>query len=569
MAATVGVWYERDGYDTSGKRLVGRQAAGEQFLKALVEHGADDTLFCVAPTKEQFEDYRQRVLGWLTREKRIVAVAPQDSAALAKIGCLYRPEPTLAPYAWQRRFGDQRGYSLVGVTHTICTKAVLGQFGQLAVAPLQPWDALICTSAVVKEAVERVAADYLEFLADRYGAALPRKLDLRLPIIPLGVDASAFAPSAKSQGVRQALRTALQIGPADIAILYVGRLNFYAKAHPVPMYLAAQRAAERTGKRVCFLLTGWFENEREEKAFKESAARFCPQVSCIFLDGRLPAIRSQAWAAADIFLSLSDNIQETFGLTPLEAMASGLPVVCSDWDGYRDTVRHELDGFRIPTLAPPPGAGDDFARDYWTERLGYSDYVARTGLATAVDLDACTAALIRLISDPALRKQMGEFGIARAQGEFDWSVIIRRYEALFAELAEIRRTAQEIAPRKKGSPAHPLCDDPFRAFGHYTANHLRETQQLIPGENLHGEFLELLLADWMTHFAHTSRLAVQQWEEIAAVVQTRGRLSVAEVLQAFPQYPSEALRTLGYLLKFDVLRIAGGYSAGGLSGRIG
>lgn len=59
------------------------------------------------PRKSSLKIIAKRVLGWLTREKRIVAVAPQDSAALAKLGCLYRPEPTLSPYAWQRRFGDQ------------------------------------------------------------------------------------------------------------------------------------------------------------------------------------------------------------------------------------------------------------------------------------------------------------------------------------------------------------------------------------------------------------------------------------------------------------------------------
>ena len=33
-----------------------------------------------------------------------------------------------------------------------------------------------------------------------------------------------------------------------------------------------------------------------------------------------------------MFVSLSDNIQETFGLTPIEGMASGLPLIVSDAD---------------------------------------------------------------------------------------------------------------------------------------------------------------------------------------------------------------------------------------------
>ena len=41
-------------------------------------------------------------------------------------------------------------------------------------------------------------------------------------------------------------------------------------------------------------------------------------------------------AASDMFISLADSYQETFGLTPIEAMASELPVVASNWNGYRN-----------------------------------------------------------------------------------------------------------------------------------------------------------------------------------------------------------------------------------------
>ena len=62
-----------------------------------------------------------------------------------------------------------------------------------------------------------------------------------------------------------------------------------------------------------------------------------------------------------MFCSLSDNIQETFGIVPIEAMAAGLPVVVSDWDGYKDTVRHGVDGFRISTCMPQAGLATDLA----------------------------------------------------------------------------------------------------------------------------------------------------------------------------------------------------------------
>ena len=33
-------------------------------------------------------------------------------------------------------------------------------------------------------------------------------------------------------------------------------------------------------------------------------------------------------------------------------MAAGVPVVVSDWDGYRYTVNDGVEGFRVPTLSP-------------------------------------------------------------------------------------------------------------------------------------------------------------------------------------------------------------------------
>ena len=77
--------------------------------------------------------------------------------------------------------------------------------------------------------------------------------------------------------------------------------------------------------------------------------------------------RTLRWCAAAgrrriCFLSLVDNPQETFGLAPVEAMAAGVPVVVSDWDGYRYTVSDGVEGFLIPTLAPAnAGQGEELA----------------------------------------------------------------------------------------------------------------------------------------------------------------------------------------------------------------
>src|SRR5215472_9284247 len=251
--------------------------------------------------------------------------------------------------AWRRRRHDQHGYSAVGITHTIVSGAVMEVIANWLIAPVQPWDAVICTSKAVRDAVDTVIEANIAYLEARLGGPVRPSLP-QLPIIPLGVDCNAYQPSA---GVRAEWRRRLGIADQDVAVLFLGRLSFHGKAHPLPMYRGLQQALAQKplpqGARLHLIQAGWFANDAIERAFRDGAKLHCPDVGCHFLGGRQPDVRNRIWHAADIYTSLSDNLQETFGLSPIEGMAAGLPAVVSDWDGYRDTVRDGIDGFRVPT----------------------------------------------------------------------------------------------------------------------------------------------------------------------------------------------------------------------------
>jgi hypothetical protein len=164
---------------------------------------------------------------------------------------------------------------------------------------------------------------------------------------------------------------------------------------------------------------------------------------------------------------LADNIQESFGLTPIEAMAAGLPCVVTDWDGYRDTVRDGIDGFRVATFTPPPGFATDLIIDHALDLHPYGAFIGKAGGVTVVDCEATTAAFQRLAADPDLRRRLGSNGAKRARASFDWSVIIRAYEALWDELAEIRAAAQVEHPRPAERVRWPEHLDPFELFADY------------------------------------------------------------------------------------------------------
>ena len=174
-----------------------------------------------------------------------------------------------------------------------------------------------------------------------------------------------------------------------------------------------------------------------------------------------------AWRAADIFVSLSDNIQETFGLTPVEAMAAGLPCVVSDWNGYKDTVTDGETGFRIPTTTVGPGAGIDIADRHAAGVDSYDQMIGITSLATAVDVDACADAIARLANGPELRARQGEAAIARARRLYDWRAVVAAYQNLWSELAEIRAASPGLALRDGREAARTDVPDPFAIYRHY------------------------------------------------------------------------------------------------------
>lgn len=348
-------------------------------------------------------------------------------------------------------------------------------------------------------------------------------------------------------------RNALDIDLNALVILFVGRLSFHAKAHPLAMYQAIESARKDTGCKVHLVECGWYANDTIRDAFETAARVACPGVSVSRLDGRNPRELRRAWAVADIFCSLSDNIQETFGLTPIEAMASGLPVVVSDWNGYRDTVRHGTDGFRVPTTQPSPGLCSDIALRHALGIDSYDRYCGQTSSLVAVDVQAVAQAFKELFNNPDLRRRMGAAGRIRATNDYDWAVIIHRYEDLMEELAHIRKESQSPYVVRNPWPARM---DPFEAFAAYPTETLRSSTRLSlvdisPGHAVRR--LQNYLKLSMVNFNHLELPIPAESEQIFNSLAS-GPLDVQALLKSFAQSRQRIIyRGLCWLLKLGIL----------------
>lgn len=451
---TAAIHFEAEAYQVTHGKPMGRHFAGHGFLSAFARHGSGDRLIGYVRNAKIGQEFCSFVKEFRPDSSPSFIVSAR-AAALRQVGCLFTPSPINAGQAWQRELHGARSWSLCGVNHTLSSARAMDGITDLLTAPVQPWDAVICTSRASREVIQKLFARQEEYLSKRLGAT--RFVKPQLPIIPLGVDCEA---QARHGGNRDAARSKLGLEPEEFTVLFLGRLSFHAKANPAPMYLALEQLTLR--HRVTLIECGWTANEPIAQALEEARAKLCPSVRSIVLDGREPELRAQAWAAADAFCSLSDNIQETFGLTPIEAMAAGLPVVVTDWDGYKDTVRDGIDGFAIRTIAAPPGAGQRLAVRHALEIDSYDSYIGQASTAVAVDIDETAAAFERLASNPDLRRRLGANGAARARELFDWKVIVRAYEELWQELDAMRSAGETASSPSPGSwPARP---DPFDLF---------------------------------------------------------------------------------------------------------
>jgi glycosyltransferase involved in cell wall biosynthesis len=465
-ARNAAIWYAPDGYDP-GKGVNGRRMAGESFLRGWfrhadvaewvgVTHGPTDGAAFVAAARAEGRGLPAR------------SVLLDDARSMAPLGTMFISGPNFSNETWRREVWGAAAYAICGVTHTISTKAVMDGAWHLRASPQMEWDAVICTSRAVKAAVG-MQMDLIDaFLLERFGSVPPR---LQLPVIPLGVDCDAFAPDAAAGG---ALREELGIGAEDAVALVVARLSPHEKFDPLPVYVALQRAQAGTGRRLHLILYGRFPDGYSRRIFMGPAAELMPDVRLHHVEHQGPARRRAVLSAAEMFLFLIDNLQESFGIAPVEAMAAGLPVVASDWDGIRDTVDGGA-GIRVPTTGARAEHVAATGLRYHGGTDSYIQYLSQVSAVTEIDVGKMAEAVRALIVDADLRARMGAAGRARARALFDWSVVVTQMQDLFAELEGRRRVGLQSGRFGPVRATHlPVAPSPMAYCGAFPTELLPE-----------------------------------------------------------------------------------------------
>ena len=353
---------------------------------------------------------------------------------------------------------------LTMVTHTISYREIISEnFKKLLPGPM-PFDALIATSRTAVEAVRRNLDHLSRGLADIFGTRL--SFAGQVVQIPLGVDTGVYRP-----GDRSIARRRLGLPPEAFVVLSLGRLNYFDKMDLVPLLRVwSEIVGPPEPMRPILILAG-----ADEIGY---ASVLQTQIRNLGIEETVQVrpnpdheTKIDLLAGADVFVSLAENVQETFGLSIIEAQAAGLPVLASDFDGYKDLVEDGRAGFLIPTAWAPdhPVAAELSA--VLLNNIG--QMVQSQG--TMISLSDLAARLLELKANPGLRQKMSPQAQERVKKFFDWRVVIRAYEDLWEKLKE-QATEYSGPP---GSTQDPFAFTWANLFGHYPTGPLPGNASLV------------------------------------------------------------------------------------------
>ncbi len=464
MPETKRIWGTLDPFYETGP-VLGRKVANIKFLGALLRDNPFDEYHFFLPDQGQIrtlEKHVKRIAPTLFETGQISLHPRRDLPELLvslDFHCFHLSDCIASQPQMVRlrnRF-SQRIFPITGPIHSLS----YSDYGTAFLRHLWPGttrrDAIVCTSSLGMRAVE----GYFSWLRQGYDLDPATHPAPFLARIPLGVDTDELFP----KGPRG------HDGP--VRLLVFGRISYHSKMDLVPLVRALHRLVQdgMDPKSVELVLAGWTE---EKDKFLPKLEGMLANVGIALTIHARPdeSEKVRLFQSADIFVSIADNPQETFGISVVEAGAFGLPTIASEYDGYRDIVVDGQTGLLVPTIGPAETPDVDLLAPL----LYDSQYHLLLAQRTSVDIPALAHALKRLIESPGLRCSMGEAARQRVLENYAWSRIIKSHVALWDKLWT--EPADEKALR---NISHPQAVPFGRVFGHYTSRTLSPDTMLRAG----------------------------------------------------------------------------------------
>lgn len=232
----------------------------------------------------------------------------------------------------------------------------------------------------------------------------------RISIAPCGFNPAEFFPIDKEQA-----RDFLHLSKEEKILLQLGRM---VPRKGVDNVIRALHELKDYAGKVRLLVVGGESDDPdpaktpEISRLQQIAKELGVEDRITFTGRRARNVLKYYYAAADVFISTP--WYEPFGITPLEAMACGTPVIGSNVGGIKYSVAHRYTGFLVPPHEPR----------------------------------ALAAAVLPLLNDPVLHRTMQRNAIRRVNQLFTWDKVASSVEKIYGKaLHQATQRAPQFSSR--------------------------------------------------------------------------------------------------------------------------
>jgi len=451
----------------------GSKIGGTEFVRALIKYGESDLYFFTLPYQEQFiknaiankkknDDLFKKinVYGYSELENKIKELSILHDPMFHRITALNN----------FRSVYLEKNLPITNITLSMSHQMILNTCFSIMIGNcIQDYDSLICISKQAQTNLKNLFSLAKEEIKNLTG--LEKEIPSNTPCISLGIFTDEFKPRNKKD-----LRAKLNFPIDKKILLYVGRLSHYDKSDLFPILSAFKKYISTIEDKPLFLIIG----DNKEFDYAQMLKIFIKNLDIeknVCVMENIPSSEiNNYYSLADIFISTSDTLTETMGLSILEAMSSGLPIIASDWSGYKELVEHGKNGFKVST--------------YWQEmdnnflNVTAEIYDPLTqfylGQSTAINTEELFYYLDLLLTDEKLREEFSQNSRNLALEKYSWQIIIKQYENLWSELIE----KAEFSKDKPNKFLYHNFFETFKSYPTKVLNYFDEVEATESGKTI-------------------------------------------------------------------------------------
>lgn len=333
---------------------------------------------------------------------------------------------------------NKLSYPIIGLIHS------LGFYSHFKVLEdgrlyLRSYDNLLCPSENTQESVIKTGIKKSQ-----------------TTVIHYGLDTIKYSPVSD----KQALRKSCKIPTEKVVLLALGRLSPSLKMDLSPLCRILPKLIEKTPELLLYIV-----GEVVDTAYVSKLKKLCQtlgiQDNVIWETNPDQDTIEKYYQVSDAFISLSDCCGETYGLTVMEAMACGLPVIVSNFAGYKTHITPDSDGIYIPTYSADCGLDAPF---YTGTNKEFGE---QYGQSIACDVTYLENAITTLVQSRKERKKIGDNARKTIENR---NTLDRMHQHILDSIKTAISRVKQHPP--KSSSIHNI----FELFSEQCSTQLTETQ---------------------------------------------------------------------------------------------